>query len=363
MEKEITRIVITGGPGGGKSSALGAVREAFEPLGYKVLIIPESATELIGGGVAPWTCRTPYEYQLYQMELQLAKERIFQKAAQAMSAEKILILLDRGMADNLAYMTGEEYRRGLAAVGSTPLMARDSYDAVFHMTTAAKGGDGGNYSLANNAARTEDVPAAIEKDNRTLQAWIGHPHLRIIKPAASFKDKKEKLIREIKSYLGIPRPLEIERKYLIGYPDLSMLETLPDCRRINIEQVYLQRDRGMRRIRKRGEKGEYIYFYTEKYDSVGISRTELERKITREEYDALLSEADPERRPVIKDRYCIAYDNQYFELDVYPFWDRQAILEIELLDEQQTVTFPPYLDILQEVTQDKRYSNSALAKR
>ena len=55
-EPEITKIVITGGPCAGKSTAISWVQNAFTQMGYTVLFVPETATELITGGVAPWSC-------------------------------------------------------------------------------------------------------------------------------------------------------------------------------------------------------------------------------------------------------------------------------------------------------------------
>ena len=69
----------------------------------------ETATELITGGVAPWTCGSNEEYQVCQVDLQLTKERLFVHAAESMAAEKILIVCDRGILDNKAYMTEAEF--------------------------------------------------------------------------------------------------------------------------------------------------------------------------------------------------------------------------------------------------------------
>ena len=55
---DITKIVITGGPCAGKSTAMTWIQDHFTKLGYKVLFIAETATELITGGVAPWTCKS-----------------------------------------------------------------------------------------------------------------------------------------------------------------------------------------------------------------------------------------------------------------------------------------------------------------
>ncbi len=83
------------------------IQNTFTQKGYIVLFVPETATELIGGGVAPWTCGTNAEYQKCQMQLQIEKERIFCEAAATMSANKVLIVCDRGF--NKAYMNELEF--------------------------------------------------------------------------------------------------------------------------------------------------------------------------------------------------------------------------------------------------------------
>ena len=88
---DIAKIVITGGPCAGKSTAMSWISNAFTQKGYAVLFVPETATELITGGVAPWTCETNADYQKCQMRLQLEKERIFEQAAKTMLVKKVLI--------------------------------------------------------------------------------------------------------------------------------------------------------------------------------------------------------------------------------------------------------------------------------
>jgi 3-isopropylmalate dehydratase small subunit len=76
----------------------------------------------------------------------------------------------------------------------------------------------------------------------------------------------------------------------------------------------------------------------------------------------LLLEADTERRQIRKTRYCLMYENQYFEIDIYPFWNDKAILEIELSDENSKINFPENIKIIKEVTDDENYKNASLAK-
>ena len=359
---KITKIVITGGPSAGKTTGLSWIQNEFTKLGYTVLFVPETATELISGGVTPWGCGSNLDYQKCQMRLQLEKERLFEQAAKTMKAEKVLIVCDRGTMDNRAYMNELEFSQVLNEVGSDEIQLRDSYDAVFHMVTAAKGAEK-FYTTENNSARTETVEQAAALDDKLIAAWTGHPHLRVIDNSTNFEDKLKRLIAEIRSFLGEPEPMEIERKFLIEYPDIKWLESLPNCRKVDIIQTYLVSGNGDElRVRQRGENGSYICFKTRKRLIDGMKRIELEERLSQEEYLRLLMEADPTKRPIRKTRYCLTWDNQYFEIDVYPFWKDRAVAEIELSDENTPIRFPKELKVIREVTDDPAYKNAALAE-
>lgn len=361
-QMEITKIVITGGPCAGKTTAMSWIQSNFTKLGYTVLFVPETATELITGGVAPWTCGSNVEYQKCQMKLQLEKEKIFELGAISMPVEKVLIVCDRGALDNKAYMTDLDFSCVLEAIGCNEVELRDNYDAVFHLVTAAKGAEK-FYTTANNAARTETVEQAAALDDKLIAAWTGHPHLRIIDNATDFEDKLKRLIAEISSFLGEPEPYEIERKFLIEYPDVSALEKLPNCQRVEIIQTYLTAPDGEEsRVRQRGIDGNYIYFQTTKKKITELKRVEVERRLSKDEYLRLLMDADPACRPIRKTRYCLTFDNQYFEIDVYPFWKDKAILEIELADEAAEIRFPAQVKVIEEVTDDDSYKNASLAR-
>ena len=359
---EITKIVITGGPCAGKSTAMSWIQNSFTQMGYTVLFVPETATELITGGVAPWTCRTNGEFQKCQLRLQLDKEKVFEQAANNMDVPKVLIVCDRGALDNKAYMSSLEFTQVLEYLGTNEIELRDSYDAVFHLVTAAKGAKE-FYTTANNSARTETVEEAAALDDKLISAWTGHPHLRVIDNSSNFEDKLKRLTAEIRSFLGEPEPYEIERKFLIEYPDIKWLESIPNCQRIEIIQTYLKSDKDEEvRVRQRGIGGHYIYFQTTKRKVNNMKRVEIERRLSEKEYIRLLMNADTTRRQIRKDRYCLTYQNQYFEIDVYPFWNDKAIAEIELSDENAEINFPTQIKVIKEVTDDEAYKNASLAK-
>lgn len=359
--QQIVKIVITGGPCAGKSTAMSWIQKHFSEKGWTVLFVPETATEFISGGVAPWTCGTNAEYQVVQMTLQREKERLFEQAARTMPKDRILIVCDRGMLDNHAYMNEAETAYVLGCIGESEVEMRDSYDAVFHLVTAAKGAEE-FYTTANNAARIETVEQAVALDDKIIAAWTGHPHFRVINNETDFEEKMRRLIKEIASFLGGPEPLEIERKFLIEYPDIAWLESLPNCSRIDMIQTYLTAPEGEeRRIRQRGCDGHYLYTKTTKRAIDGMRRIEVEKRLTKDEYLMALMEADVTRRQIRKTRYCLTWGIQYFEIDVYPFWQDKAIVEIELSDGSEPIDFPPQLRILREVTDDPAYKNAELA--
>ena len=139
MNQKITRIVITGGPCAGKTTAMSWIQNAFTQKGYKVIFVDETATQLSAGG-APWRETTDNkEYQLRVTQLMLAKELAFTAIAKTFRNDKILIVCDRGALDNRAYMNDEEFQYVLANLHTNEVELRDHYDAVFHLVTAAKG--------------------------------------------------------------------------------------------------------------------------------------------------------------------------------------------------------------------------------
>jgi len=360
---DITKIVITGGPCAGKTTGMSKIQGAFSKKGYAVLFVPETATELMTGGVKPDTCGSNLDYQKCQMKLQLEKEKVFLQAAESMKKEKILIVCDRGTIDNKAYMSEVEFQAVLNSLGTDAVTLRDGYDGVFHLVTAAKGAEE-FYTTDNNQARRETPEEARVLDDKLIAAWTGHPHLRVIGNETDFENKMNKLIHEISGLLGEPEPFEIERKYLIEYPDINWLESLPNCHKVDIIQTYLLAPGGDEvRVRQRGENGSYTYTQTTKRKVTDVKRVEIERRLTQREYLTLLMEADPALHPIRKTRYCLTWDEQYFEIDVYPFWDDKAIVEIELSDENAPIRFPKELKVIREVTDDEEYKNYSLAHR
>ena len=155
---------------------------------------------------------------------------------------------------------------------------------------------------------------------------------------------------------------EIERKFLISMPSLSWLNTAAS-RKLKITQTYLTSgEEESARVRLIEENGSSSYVHTVKKKISMIRRQETEREINCEEYAALLKQKDLSRSIIQKIRYCVPSGEHLLEIDIFPFWIDKAFLEVELSSEDEIFSLPPEIRVIREVTEDKRYTNAALAK-
>ena len=367
------KIVLTGGPCAGKTSILSKLTQVLEERGYKVFTVWEAATPLILNGIKPSNAISMIEFQKSILDTQINNEIAFDNAAKYYATDKVIIFYDRGIMDGAAYVDkNTEFKQLLASKGLTFAEVYNRYDAVLHLVTAADGAEefyqwnNPNASdTGNNAARSESPQEAIKKDVATLNAWIGHPHLRVFDNSTNFEGKIQRVINETFALLGEPAPTEVERKFLIKRPSEAEIQALGCISKTNIIQTYLKCENSTeeRRIRQRGtvEDG-FSFYYTEKTDVSAGVRVEKERKITPDEYLKLLTEANASLHQISKTRYCFVYKRQYFELDIYPFSDDYAIVEIELNNLNETIDFPVNLELVKEVTNDKEFRNYGLAR-
>lgn len=171
------------------------------------------------------------------------------------------------------------------------------------------------------------------------------------------ENDKESLL----AFLQAP-PVECERRFLIARPNEEMLLQM-GASRSEITQTYLLSDKGVTaRVRRRVCADRTVYTHTEKRRISTSSAFETERQITEEEYGRLLLQKDPERHPIVKTRYALPFGERVLEIDVYPFWQRQAVLEIELPEEEASFEIPASITVLREITAEGAYRNAALAR-
>jgi predicted ATPase len=193
------RIVLTGGPGAGKTAVLETMRKT---LCHHVRIVPESASIVFGGGFP----RGP------ALELQRAGQRaifyVQRELETAVMIEDVSIALcDRGTIDSLAYWPGPG--DFWAAVGTTLEAQLARYHAVIHLRTPTSG-NGYNHQ---NPLRIETVAEAAAIDARIAEAWASHPRRFEVPSTVDFLEKVQRAIEIVRGELpaccqraGLPPP-------------------------------------------------------------------------------------------------------------------------------------------------------------
>lgn len=205
---DVTRILLTGGPCAGKTTAMAAISQDLTQLGYKVLIVPEAATIIMKGGAmivsGAFTEEEGLLFQKILMKMQMALEESFVEIGQMVRANDVVILIDRGLLDGSAYVSKENWQALLDDTGCNLVTLRDNrYDAVLHMVTAADGA-AEFYAAINNEARYESVEEAIEKDKKLREAYIGHQRWFMVgnSPGQNFNQKIDVAKQHIQTFLG-----------------------------------------------------------------------------------------------------------------------------------------------------------------
>lgn len=170
------RVVLTGGPGAGKTAVLEMVRRS---LCEHVRVLPEAASVVFGGGFPrddDPECRRAAQRAIFHVQRELEVIGDGHDAA--------IVLCDRGTIDGLAYWPGapEDF---WASARTTLEVELERYSAVIHLRTPTPE-QGYNWQ---NPLRTESADAAARIDALILDAWARHPRRYLVESSGDFVDK------------------------------------------------------------------------------------------------------------------------------------------------------------------------------
>lgn len=357
----VKKIVLTGGPCAGKTTALSNIEETLTEKGYIVLIVGESATELIKGGIKVTNVGL-MNFQKLILKHQLQKEKVYDEATKFIPrSKKVVIIYDRGLIDNKAYIGQNKFNKLLNELNLNEIDLMDRYDMVIHLVTAADGKEE-YYTLENNNARSESASEACELDKKTINAWLGHNNLKIIDNSTNFEDKINRTLDTINNLLGEPTSLRYQRKFLVDLNKSKFEFNEDNSTKIDIVQTYLGNYNYEKRLRKRIYNGETSYFLTVQLPKNNSSKRVItNQKINEKDYEKIYM-FDNNKYEINKTRYTFTKDKQYFKLDVFNDIENFAILEIDVKDENEMINIPNNIKVIKEVSNDKNYDNYNIAK-
>lgn len=182
------RVVLTGGPGAGKTALLELIRQSFCT---HVRVLPEAASIVFGGGFPREdddVCRRAAQRAIFHIQRELE--------ASGDSHNPAVVLCDRGTIDGLAYWAGSAGELW-SSVGTTLEDELARYDAVIHLRTPALE-QGYNHQ---NPLRTESAEVAAEVDIRIAQAWAAHSRRFTIESSSDFLDKAARALAVLRAEL------------------------------------------------------------------------------------------------------------------------------------------------------------------
>ena len=354
----IRKIVLTGGPGSGKTTVIESIKKNFGGK-YKIIVVDETASYLINMGIRPFgdNAISLIDFQELVLRTQMSKELVVDKAINYLPDDNIIIIYDRGLLDNCAYISKDEFQEVLDRLETkyTTNEFLDRYDLILNLVSRKD-----FYTTENNAARSEDLEQALRLGKKTLEAWLGHKNLKIVPPKDDINDKIKEVLNYINEVLE-EQQVKSQKKYYVNL-ETTDIERLKSISKVaNIEQSYLESsDDVEKRIRKITMGGATTYNYTiHKYLEDGRKVKISDQAINKKTYEELLEFKNKKKKTIIKDRYYFPYKDKYFTLDIM---DDYGILEINISNEEK-IELPSFIGIEDDVTDNYDFQNYNIANK
>jgi predicted ATPase len=185
-------VVLTGGPGAGKTALLELIRHCFC---RHVVVIPESAGIVFGGGF-PRGNLVPLK--------EAAQRAIFHVQRELEAVGEIgapaLLLCDRGTVDGAAFWPGTDYTPFWTSVGTTLEKELERYHAVIHLRTPPPGSGLYNHS---NPLRVETEAQAAAIDEKIALLWAAHPRRFEIEATPNFLEKASRALEILRQQVPV----------------------------------------------------------------------------------------------------------------------------------------------------------------
>lgn len=339
------KIVLTGGPCGGKTETLEGIAKYFKKHPeYSFFAVQETATELINEGINPEIVKDVMEFQNIVLLRQRSKETSNILGTQIMPEKDICVIVyDRGILDNKAYVGSQEkFDTLLERNNLHEQELLDNYDLIIDLISLA-GSEYGQYEVESNEARFEKEEDVAPLDKRTTDAWIGHENMVIITPMPLMEQKIDMAIAKIKDEISGVRKKPVQRFILNGEKSDFTSYTDDNSKTIEEERIYLDYGGDPSKdyiIKRRTYKGTSTYLMCAEQEQDGKIMTYDEHQISERETIDLIKTYDIKK--VVK-RKRLSFATNYVKYNV-DFYDDMTTLEVETSEED--IFIPENLEVI-----------------
>ncbi len=182
-------VVLTGGPGAGKTAVLEMVRRTLCP---HVVVLPEAASIIFSGGFRrgnSLASRKGIQRAIYHVQRE--QERICEEEKSA-----AIVLCDRGALDSLAYWPNSK-QSFFAELSTSAENELSRYSAIIHLRTPSLA-LGYNHT---NPMRIEQPAEAAEIDKKIAKVWAAHSNRHFVESTENFLEKAKMAIALIAAEL------------------------------------------------------------------------------------------------------------------------------------------------------------------
>jgi predicted ATPase len=345
---KVYNIVLTGGPASGKTTILEEIKKKFDSDDTKVITVPEAATELFGWNIPVLSGEKALVYQDNIYKKQKSNQEIANSLAKLQDCKTVLIIYDRALLDNKAYLDAADFNRLLRHYKDSELVNLDFYDLVINLQSTANLDN--QYKKESNPARVEDKETAKALGKKTLESWIMHRNLYNVKATDTIEAKTKSVINIIDNYVN--KNLVKKKRYLIDYKEgQKLVRTIPAKSINEADYFFCDSDYYLCSISHRNNYNDDSFvgkIYTSKSD---YEYVESDIPVFGEFLDLFL-EGKIFKSFVDKKIYRFIYDDEVFEL---VFTDNLCFLRILTNKNIKYVKLPDNINLQKEINCEEYY--------
>ena len=353
---KVYKIVLTGGPCGGKTKIFERLTEYLTNMKYKVILVPETARDVISAGIKPNPNDKNYTlwFQDFIMKYQNLKEKFSEIYVEEHNNQDVVILYDRAIPDNFAYLENyKDYENTLKKNGLKELKTIDNYDLIINLSSIV---NFENFEYETDSERSEDNKLAKKLDFKTSTAYLLSRNIKIVYPTDNIDDKFEIVKNYINQLLCNNEVKEIIKYNVDTNKTNFNVYNNNNSRTLFITDTYLANDlNNIEYVLSRRQYNDEVSFVLSKtIEKDNSVITYANKIISEDEYNNLIRKYRI-IRSINKKEIVFIYDFKRYKLVIDE--DYNCTLEVEKSNFLSEIKIPSNIKLQNNLVKAKKYDS------